>query len=169
VPYRFEIDERFSPRETTWVTGSRRGTAVPGELAPRLDAAVAPVTTTMDSRWPARMTVPRRPFARWTAATVVPYRFEIDERFSPRATTWVTGLRRGTAVPAEVAVRLDAAVAPVTTTMDSRWPALMTVPRRPFARWMAATVVPYRFEIDERFSPRWTTWVSASPVASVCG
>jgi len=113
--------------------------------------------------------VPRSPLARWTAATVVPYRFEIDERFSPRATTWVTGSLRGTAVPGELAPRLDAAVAPVPATMDSRWPARMTVPRSPFARWTAATVVPYRFEIDERFSPRWTTWVSASPVASVCG
>ena len=35
------------------------------------------------------MALPRSPFHPCTAATVVPYRLEIDESVSPRRATWV--------------------------------------------------------------------------------
>ena len=148
VPYRSEIVERFSPRLTTWVTGSLLGAAV-------RDAGAAPASARIESCWPARMTLPRRPLALCTAATLVPYRFEMDERFSPWRTTCVTSLPSGTVEDASV------------TTMDSRCPDRMRLPRMSLDARTAATVVPYRSEIDERLSPRRTMCVTRSLLVSV--
>ena len=151
VPYSLEIDESVSPRRMTWVTCSPRDAAV--------GAATGPPLVKIVSRWPGWMTLPRSPFHPCTAATVVPYRLEIDESVSPRRITWVTCSPRDAAV--------GAATGPPLVKIVSRWPGWMMLPRSPFHLRTAATVVPYRLEIDESVSPRRMTWVTCSRDAAV--
>ena len=115
----------------------------------------------MVSRWPGWITLPRSPFHPCTAATVVPYRREIDESVSPRRITWVTCSPRDAAV--------GAATGPPLVKTVSRWPARMALPRSPFHLCTAATVVPYRLAIDESVSPRRTTWMTPLPAGGVAG